>query len=82
MLFYIGYLEYPIQSNLASRDTPMRGHHVIKGHFLIMVSYLPHVRPKKKYVCFRFPDRLTIFSPTDSSFFIVYRTTLREVMRF
>ena len=30
----------------------------------------PKVRPKKK-VCFRFPDRLTIFSPTDSGYFIV-----------
>ena len=28
------------------------------------------VGPKKKYVCFRFPDRLTIFSPTDSGFFM------------
>ena len=54
------------------------------------------IRPQK-YVCFRSPDRLTIFSPTYSGFFImqlkvlfigdhiekkVNRTTLREVMRF
>ena len=29
---------------LSSRDTPMRGQPVIRGHFLRMVSYLPHVK--------------------------------------
>ena len=32
---------------------------------------LPDTKAKKKYVCLRFPNRLTIFSPTDSGFFIV-----------
>ena len=56
------------------------------------------LRPKNICVCFRSPDRLTLFSPTDSGFVIVRlkriviedkieknevnRNTLREAMRF
>ena len=40
MLFFL----YGTTENLSSRDTPMRGHPVIRGHFLAAMSYLPHVK--------------------------------------
>ena len=68
------------------------------GKFLVTTGACFLCKAKKQYVCFRFPDRLTIFSPIDSGFFYyathsfllgiiskkneVDRTTLREVMRF
>ena len=44
MYFYIWIVIYTITINLSSRDTVMRGHPVIRGHFLRTVSYLPHVK--------------------------------------
>ena len=47
-----------LQSNLYLGDTPMRGHPLIKRHFLRTVSYLPNFKEPVLYIKVSPEDRV------------------------